>query len=247
MAATNREKVWLRLDRQLLLRVRTHALAEHGDESKWREVVEDALTEYFAKRVNDIDLTSLLSKTEQALFDRLYDHIEKTFAQMSKRTVNRVGNLIATTSYDAALTAVMIEDMYREKHAKRYPEARKLAAERMKKRWMKEGADEVSALIEEKRQAEEQADQLRQELERIKLEMKRKEQQLSGLERLARELDAEVKAGREAQRQLSDMAHWTAGLLQQLESSSMMTSAKSALKDFEKSNPRPKVLYEEDK
>lgn len=243
--ATDREKVWLRLDRQLLLRTRTHATAEYGDESKWREIVEDALTEYFAKRINDIDLTSLLSKTEQALFDRLYDHIEQTFTKMSKRTVNRVGNLLATTSYDAALTAVMLEDMYREKHSKRYPEARKLAAERMKSRWAKEGADEIAAMIEEKKQAEEQADQLRQELERMKKEMKRKEQQIAGLERLTQQLETQAKEGKTAQQQLSNVTHWTGGLLQALESTNMITSAKSALKDFEKSNPRPKVLYEE--
>jgi hypothetical protein len=243
--ATNREKVWLRLDRQLLLRTRAHAQAEYGDESKWREIVEDALNEYSVKRIGDTDLTALLSKTEQVLFDRLHDYIEQTFNQMSKKTINRVGNLIAMTSYDAALSAVMIEDLYKERHSKRYPEARRLAAERMKKRWEKEGADEIAVMIEEKKQAEEQADQLRQELERMKQEMKRKEQQIAGLERLTQKLDSEAKQGHKAQDQLSDLIQWTAGLLQQLESSSMMTSAKSALKEFEKSNSRPKVLYKE--
>lgn len=239
---TNREKVWLRLDRDLLLKARDLARTEHDDESKWREIVEEALSDFFAKRVQDVDLASLLSRTEQALFDRLYDKIEREFTEMTKRTVNRVGNLVAPSSYDAALTAIMVEEMFKERHAKKYAEARKLAGERMRKRWEKEGAGEIALLFKEKQEAEAEANKLRFENEELKSKFKQLNRQYEQVALALENLRREMNDLERSKRDLEELRQWTRGLVQALNSAGIMTNARSALKEYEGKAPRPRGL-----
>lgn len=233
--AKTREKVWLRLDRELLLKARDMARVDYEDEKKWREIVEDALTEYFAKKVNDVDLAALLSKTEQALFDRLYNKIEREFDSMTKRTVNRVGNLIAVSSYDTALTAIMVEELFKEKYSSMYYEARKLAAERMKKRWSKEGADEIQLIISEKKEAENEARQLRKQVDQLNEALER-------AKRMLIEQQQEAKKAKELRSTYGEVIHWTRGLLEKLENSSILQSPNKVLEEYTKKHPKPAVL-----
>lgn len=241
--AKTREKVWLRLDRDLLLKARDLAQAEYEDEKKWRAVVEDALSEYFTKKINDIDLTALLSKTEQALFDRLYGKIEHEFDDMVKRTVNRVGNLVAVSSYDTALTAIMVEELFKEKYSSMYYEARKLAAERMKKRWNREGADEVQLMVSEKAEAENEARRLRGQVEQLQQQIQQQEQIIEKAKRMLTEQKVEVSKAKDIRDAYGQVVHWTRGLIEHLENSkSMFTTPNAALDEYKKKHPKPAVL-----
>jgi predicted RNase H-like nuclease (RuvC/YqgF family) len=245
VVATDREKVWLRLDRELLLKARDLARTEHGDETKWREIVEEALSDFFVKRVQDVDLASLLSRTEQALFDRLYDKIEREFTEMTKRTVNRVGNLVAPSSYDAALTAIMVEEMFKERHSKKYHEARKLAAERMRNRWEKEGAGEIATLFKEKQEAEVEANKLRFENEELKSKLKQLTKQHEQVALAFENIRREVEESERTKRELEDLRQWTRGLVAAIHNAGIMTNARSVLKEYQEKTTKPKGIWGE--
>lgn len=240
--AKTREKVWLRLDRELLLKARDMARVDYEDEKKWREIVEDALTEYFAKKVNDVDLAALLSKTEEALFDRLYGKIEHEFDDMVKRIVNRVGNLVAVSSYDTALTAIMVEELYKKTHAHQYNEARKLAAERMKKRWKREGADEVQLMVSEKAEAENEARRLRAQVEQLENQVRQYHQALEKAKRMVLDQQQASKQAEDMRATYGEVIHWTRGLLEKLENASILQSPNKVLEEYTKKHPKPAVL-----
>jgi hypothetical protein len=237
-----REKVWLRLDPDLIARTKEQARTDYMDEKKWREVVETALTEYFAKRVDDVSLASLLSTTEHALFDRLYGKIENEFDDMVKRMTNRVGGLIATSSYDTALTAILLEDLYKKSHADRYDDARKLAAERMKSRWKREGADEVQNIIAEKKAAEDEVRKLRAEIERLEEQEKKYHENLTRSKRVIDEMKEEKQQTTATVSDYQNVISWTKGLMEHLENSKLLTNAKTSFDQYLKENAPPVSL-----
>lgn len=239
---SERIKSSLRLRADLINKAREVAKEKLGRADRWREIVEEAMTQYFTVELRETDISVLLSKTEQALFDRLYDKIEREFTDMTKRTVNRVGNLVAVSSYDTALTAIMVEELFKKNHASMYGEARKLAAQRMKKRWSKEGADEVQIMVSEKAEAENESRRLRAQVEQLENQVRQYHQALEKAKRMVLDQQQASKQAEDMRATYGEVIHWTRGLLEHLERASMLTSPNKALEEYKKKHPRPGVL-----
>lgn len=239
---TERIKSSLRLRSDLIDKARDLAKKKLGDESKWREIVEEAMSEYFVVQLRETDISVLLSRTEEALFDRLFGKIEREFNDMSKRMTNRVGGLIAVSSYDTALTAIMTEELYKKGHSSKYGDARKLAAERMKTRWAREGADEIQLIISEKAESENEARKLQVEVESLEDQVRRYKQLAEKQKQVIEDLRQENEQIKENQDQFGSVIYWARGLIEHLEQASRFTTAKSALEEYNQINKKPPVL-----
>lgn len=239
---SERVKTSIRLRGDLLNKMRQEAERQLGDKSRWRELLEEAMKDYLTRQLKDTDIALLLSKTEEALFNRLYNKIEHEFTDMTRRTVNRVGNLIAVSSYDVALTAIMTEEFFKERYSEKYYEARKLAAERMKKRWNREGADEIQLIISEKAEAENEARALREQVEQLKQQIKKYSETIEKAKRMILEQQQASKETKELKESYGEVIHWTRGLIEHLEQSSMLTSPSKAVEEYKRKHPRPEAL-----
>nr|WGD91518.1 hypothetical protein P5629_00115 [Bacillus subtilis]WGD91534.1 hypothetical protein P5629_00065 [Bacillus subtilis] len=103
-----RQKESVRLDPEVVSLGRKLAKKDFGSETKFGLLIEHAIRAYHAHQVQPVEASSLLSATEQALIDR----IEKRVEDMGKQTVERVGNLIAKSSYETTYSSIMLEQIF---------------------------------------------------------------------------------------------------------------------------------------
>nr|WGD68561.1 hypothetical protein P5630_00005 [Bacillus subtilis] len=99
-----RQKESVRLDPEVVSLGRKLAKKDFGSETKFGLLIEHAIRAYHAHQVQPVEASSLLSATEQALIDR----IEKRVEDMGKHTVERVGNLIAKSSYETTYSSIVL-------------------------------------------------------------------------------------------------------------------------------------------
>nr|WP_280150065.1 hypothetical protein [Bacillus subtilis]MDH3148801.1 hypothetical protein [Bacillus subtilis] len=126
-----------------------------GSETKFGLLIEHAIRAYHAHQVQPVEASSLLSATEQALIDR----IEKRVEDMGTQTVERIANLTAKSSFETTYSSIIMEQIYDFIFSKNEPKQRReqirsAAAQRMRKRFDKEGAEKVSSLIQENKKLE---------------------------------------------------------------------------------------------
>ncbi|MEC1896665.1 hypothetical protein ABEY46_16970 [Bacillus velezensis] len=150
-----RQKESVRLDPEITSLGRKLAKKDFGSESKFGLLIEHAIRAYHAHQVQPVEASSLLSATEQALIDR----IEKRVEDMGKQTVERVGNLIAKSSYETTYSSIMLEqifdDYFEDYNPKQLREQmRGIAAQRMRTRLDKESAQKISSLMQENKNLE---------------------------------------------------------------------------------------------
>ncbi|XSD77664.1 hypothetical protein P5630_24520 (plasmid) [Bacillus subtilis] len=150
-----RQKESVRLDPEVVSLGRKLAKKDFGSETKFGLLIEHAIRAYHAHQVQPVEASSLLSATEQALIDR----IEKRVEDMGKQTVERVGNLIAKSSYETTYSSIMLEqifdDCFEDYNPKQLREQmRGIAAQRMRTRLDKESAQKISSLMQENKNLE---------------------------------------------------------------------------------------------
>nr|WGD91527.1 hypothetical protein P5629_00020 [Bacillus subtilis] len=150
-----RQKESVRLDPEVVSLGRKLAKKDFGSETKFGLLIEHAIRAYHAHQVQPVEASSLLSATEQALIDR----IEKRVEDMGKQTVERVGNLIAKSSYETTYSSIMLEqifdDCFEDYNPKQLREQmRGIGAQRMRTRLDKESAQKISSLMQENKNLE---------------------------------------------------------------------------------------------
>lgn len=150
-----RQKESVRLDPEVVSLGRKLAKKDFGSETKFGLLIEHAIRAYHAHQVQPVEASSLLSATEQALIDR----IEKRVEDMGIQTVERIANLTAKSSFETTYNSIIMEQIYDFIFSKNEPkqhreQIRSAAAQRMRKRFDKEGAERVSSLIQENKKLE---------------------------------------------------------------------------------------------
>lgn len=160
-----RQKESVRLDPEIVSLGRKLAKQDFGSEKKFGLLIENAIKAYHARKVQPVEASSLLSATEQALIDR----IEKRVQDMGKQTVERIANLTAKSAFETIYSSIILEQMFDSLFNKSNPkqkreEIRGLAAKRMRGRLDKEGAEQISSLIQENKTLEAKLNQVRDAL-----------------------------------------------------------------------------------
>ncbi|NUJ19683.1 hypothetical protein FKN04_24460 [Bacillus glycinifermentans] len=160
-----RQKESVRLDPEIVSLGRKLAKQDFGSEKKFGLLIENAIKAYHARKVQPVEASSLLSATEQALIDR----IEKRVQDMGKQTVERIANLTAKASFETVYSSIILEQLFDRTFAQQNPkhqreEIRGRAAKRMRDRLDKEGAEQISSLMQENKTLETNLNQVRDAL-----------------------------------------------------------------------------------
>ncbi|MEH7455621.1 hypothetical protein [Gottfriedia acidiceleris] len=139
--------VSFRVEPETFFLLKKIAKEEYGSESKKGFVVENAISVYQSQRLRPTEASAILSVTEERLIERL----DKRFANIGKDIVERIGNLTAKNVYETCLTSLLVEDVHQKSgfNKNQYEMKRKEAASRMRKRFEKEGLEEVGGVLEE--------------------------------------------------------------------------------------------------
>ncbi|ONG67273.1 hypothetical protein BKK42_10040 [Bacillus cereus] len=236
-----REKTSVRLDPEIVSLGRKLAKKDFGSEQKLGLLIENAIRSYHARQVQPVEASSLLSATEQALIDR----IEKRIEEMGKQTVNRVGNLIAKSSYETAFSTIILEQMYNktEKNAKTNLEHfRNVAAQRMQTRFDKENAERISSLIAENRNLLDRYNSLIEDLKEQKQKTNKNADIANRLNTQNNDLTARLNRTLE---QKDDIEKWTRGLIKYLEANSaglMKKPASKLVEEYSNQHPQPRGI-----
>lgn len=164
----------MRIDPKVLKSARKIARRDYGEERYISAVTEDALSRYIATENKSEDFSSILGQAEFALYERISQKIETEMIETLKVASNRVGNLIATAGYDVALTSVILEqNMKKDKKGReQYEKARVLAAQRMKRRYDKDGAEEIGSLIQENESLKNELEQTKSLIQSLEVKSK---------------------------------------------------------------------------
>ena len=171
-----REKLSIRLDPEIVSLGRRLAKKDFGSEQKFGLLIENAIRSYHARQVQPIEASSLLSATEEALIAR----IEKRVEEMGTKTINRVGNLIAKSSYETAYSTIMLEQLYKQNGKKEdLDQFRNIAVHRMQSRFDKESANTISSLLEENKRLVTDYNQLVREKNALVLQSQEHDKQLA--------------------------------------------------------------------
>lgn len=238
---SGRQPVSIRIDGSLINQARERAKVDYGDPSRLGLVVEDALTKYLAAEIRGDQLETILSAAEGALYSAVAGKIEREFDNMMKRTMNRIGNLIAVSSYDASLTSVLMETMFKNNPQLKqyYEECRRIAAERMRNRWEKEGAPAVAEMLKEKKASEEELIELRKKVEKLTRELKQEKERRFQITEKNMELEREV---RELKSKLSALDEWAKGYVKfMIENGGITRSNRKLTQEYEQQKPYPRV------
>lgn len=235
-----RQKVSVRLDPEIVSLGRKLAKKDFGSEQKFGLLIENAINSYHARQVQPVEASSLLSATEQALIDR----IEKRVEDMGKQTVNRIGNLIAKSSYETAFSTIILEQIYGKtdpKNAKANLEQfRQVATQRMKTRFDKENAERISSLISENQNLVEKYNNLLQKTNEQKQKVNKNADIAHQYKEQAEGLSNKLNT---ALSQKDDLEKWTNALIRYLQNNSGGMVKKSAIKlveEFSQQRPKPR-------
>lgn len=235
-----RVSVSLRLEPELLLLAKKIAKEEYGSESKKGYVVENAISLYHSQRLQPTEVASILSVTEEKLIDRL----DKRFADIGKNIIDRIGNLQAKNVYETCLTSLLVEDVHSKAgfNKNHYEQKRKEAAVRMKKRYNKEGLEEVGGVIEENEHLNEVNKNVQSRLEQAAKTFEQLKLQIQTLETNNQDLKKELQQKDQHQKRLQS---WTNDFTNHLiKNYSRITSNSALVNDFIKENPIPKETPE---
>ncbi len=227
MPTLTREKVSVRLDPDVVMLGRKLAKHDFGSDQKFGLLIEHAIRAYHARQVQPVEASSLLSATEQALIDRL----EKRVEEMGRRTVERVANLVAKSSYETCLSSIMLEHLFARgnTNAKGQIETlRKEAAKRMKTRLDKEGAEDAAAAIEENQVLTNELSSLKKKAVDLDAAVKRLTSEREGMQQ---KVTASQQAVHQLQRRERSIAEWTQGLAKYLAENYSRIKSNSALID----------------
>ena len=140
-----REMVGVRLLPDTINLARSLSKTYHGDEKKMGLLIEDALNFYAAHKEDEGRANALLKTTEDILFKRFTEQVDQMYKQMSRendRLFQRLGKLSAVSSFETALSELMMKEVFFSKDDKtkaRYEELRSVAAKKMKDKY--EGMD----------------------------------------------------------------------------------------------------------
>nr|WGD87069.1 hypothetical protein P5656_00090 [Bacillus subtilis] len=150
-----RQKESVRLDPEVVSLGRKLAKKDFGSETKFGLLIEHAIRAYHAHQVQPVEASSLLSATEQALFQKK----KKKPKKKEKKTPERAGNLIPKSSYETTYSSIMLEqifdDCFEDYNPKQLREQmRGIAAQRMRTRLDKESAQKISSLMQENKNLE---------------------------------------------------------------------------------------------
>lgn len=236
-----REKTSVRLDPEMVSLGRRLAKKDFGSEQKFGLLIENAIRSYHARQVQPVEASSLLSATEQALIDR----IEKRVEEMGKQTVNRIGNLIAKSSYETTFSTIVLEQIYSktEKNAKTNLEHfRNAAAQRMQTRFDKENAERISSLMAENRNLIEKHNSMLQDLKEQKQKTSKNADIANRLNDQNNDLTGRLNRTLE---QKDDVEKWTRGLIKYLEANSaglMKKPASKLVEEYSNEHPKPRGL-----
>lgn len=243
-----REKLSIRLDPEIVSLGRRLAKKDFGSEQKFGLLIENAIRSYHARQVQPIEASSLLSATEEALIAR----IEKRVEEMGTKTVNRVGNLIAKSSFETALNSIILEKLYEKQGSKdkaktELEQFRKIAVGRMKTRLDKESADQITSLIEENQNLVKRYNSL---LDKHKDVVEQNGHFENAVERLSdreRELvgkfNRQLEISNNEQATKESVQKWTKGLIAYLEQNSeglIKKSASKLVEEYTSQHPKPK-------
>lgn len=236
-----REKTSVRLDPEIVSLGRKLAKKDFGSEQKFGLLIENAIRAYHARQVQPVEASSLLSATEQALIDR----IEKRIDEMGTKTVNRVGNLIAKSSYETAFSTIILEQLYSqtENNAKNnLDQFRHVAAQRMQNRFDKENAERISSLIAENQSLVEKHNSVLEKLKEERAQVKKYGDAGTRLYKQNEDLTERLNLALE---QKDDLEKWTRGLLKYLEDHSTGLMKKPAIKlaeEYAAQHPKPRGI-----
>lgn len=236
-----RQKTSVRLDPEIVSLGRKLAKKDFGSEQKFGLLIENAIRSYHARQVQPVEASSLLSATEQALIDR----IEKRIEEMGKQTVNRVGNLIAKSSYETAFSTIILEQMYSKttKDAKaNLDNFRNAAAQRMQSRFDKENAERISSLMAENRSLANDYNVLLRQSNEQQKEINKNANIANQLENQNNDLTKRLNSSLE---QTDNIAKWTQGLFKYLEANSqglMKKPASKLVEEYTAKHPKPRGL-----
>lgn len=235
-----RQKVTVRLDPQIIALGRKAAKAYFGSEQKLGMLIEHSIQSYQARQLSELEAAGLISATERALMERL----EKKFDEMGKRTIERIGNLIAKESYETTYSSLILEQLLfsslKSNAGSKLNQLHKEAAQRMHRRLDREGAEQTALLTNENAALVERE----QELEQKNVELANKNNDLVTKHRTELErLQEQLKNEREEREQIS---RWARGLMMHVRNNVSTTFARDlgakAVDEYAEHNPIPRGI-----
>jgi len=241
---TAKEKVTMRLDPKVVKSARKIARRDYGHEKFISAVTEDALKRHVANENQSEDFSAILGQTEFALYERISQKIEREMLDTLKVASNRIGNLIGTAAYDVALTSVILEtNMKRDPKSKElYEKCRAIAAQRMKRRYDKDGAEEMASLIQENESLKDELAKAR--LAAKKLEAQPKKQDDNSSEVILN-LNDSFQKSEDLRKAYANYHHQLIHFLNDNDTASLLGKRKSfqeLLREFAAKNPKPKGM-----
>ncbi|MFD1673675.1 hypothetical protein [Alicyclobacillus fodiniaquatilis] len=244
-----RQKTTLRLDPAIVGLGRKLAKTDYGSETKLGLLIEQAIRAYHARQLTELEASGLISATERALVERL----EKRFDEMSQRTVERVGNLIAKSSYETSYSTAIIEDIftgtYSDKRRARneLETLRKEASQRMRKRFDQEEAEQVASLIVEHENVLEENKALQARVNELAERVNQANVQVKQADAISTELRNRLRAREqehsEERAQSAQLEAWTRGLMRYIrENVGRMKTGEQGIAEYIQNHPAPKGL-----
>jgi ElaB/YqjD/DUF883 family membrane-anchored ribosome-binding protein len=227
---TDREKITVRIDPSVILEARKIARRDYGNESRISPVVEDALTKYVAAELDEGTIKAIFSATEGALYNRISRKIEKEIDGF----VTRVGNLIASQSYETTLATKMIEDWFfssRPNAKEKYEDMRSAAQRRLKGRFIRNGADpsEINQI--------DQVESLKAENEKLREEL---QESIDKCQKLGKRLRETTEQANKKIDFSNEYIRWSNGLINHLlENQSITKSNKKLYQEYVSNHPKP--------
>ena len=234
--AVQKESVSIRLDPPYHSLLKKIAKEEYGSESKKGFVVENAIQVYQAQRTRPLEASAILSVTEEKIIDRL----DKRFNDIGKNMVERIGNLVAKSSYENTLQSLLLEDLYFNAgfHKGDYERRRKDSSYRMKGRLEKEGIDELPGIIEENEHLKKINNDIQNRLNEAAKVFKKIQTENERLESENKEL-LSVKESKN--HHIEQLQAWSNGLAAHLKTNySRIKSNDSLIQEYINNNPVPK-------
>ncbi|WP_082231914.1 hypothetical protein [Halobacillus massiliensis] len=206
------------------------AKKNYGKENKIGYVMDDAIKELFTNGTRPGEASAILSTTEEVLIDRLDRRVNSIFDNV----INRMGDLYARTSHDAAVTFVMMEDLFLKTGGTKQ-EVGKLRGDAQ--RIMEKRLESAGAMEKAKEEFEEQFSS--EEVERLKEENQQIKQKANDT---FKEMKADYRKLEEDKRQCEQekdhLIQWYEGLEQYLKDNySRLKPNTSLIEEYRQNNP----------
>lgn len=222
----------LRLHPDTLDMMQKLAKKNYGKESKGGYVVDDAVKDFFTNGTRPGEASAILSTTEEVLIDRLDRRVNSIFDNV----INRMGDLYARTSHDAAVTFVMMEDLFLKTGGTKQ-EVGKLRGDAQ--RIMEKRIESAGAIEKAKEKFEEQFSS--EEVKRLKEENQQIKQKANNtfkeMKSDYRKLEDEK---RQVEQEKNSIAEWYKGLEQYLKDNySRLKNNVSLIDEYKETHPFP--------